>query len=95
MRKALVTAVLVAFATLNAMDSICCPDGCTNDQETPVEHQSPESPDGVCILCLGGVDSAIHHALSPCAIVTTRVAPVHLTPRLDAPTAPLEHPPRF
>lgn len=87
--------MLVVFATLNAMDSICCPDGCTHDQESPGEQPTPESADGVCMLCLGGVDSAMQQELSPCAIVTMRAASLQLTPRLNAPTDPLEHPPRF
>jgi hypothetical protein len=94
-RRAVVTVMLAVFATLNAIDGICCPDGCTHERESPIEQQSPHSPEGVCMLCLGGIDSAMQQDLSPCAIVTTRVTPVQPTQRLDAPTDPLDHPPRF
>ncbi len=86
--------MLVVFASLNAIDGICCPDGCTRQQGVSSLQQHPESGDGICILCLGGVDSGVSHELLPSAVITNRVALPLFTHRLDAPADPPEHPPR-
>jgi hypothetical protein len=86
--------MLVLFASLNAMDGFCCPDGCTRGQQSPPHQHNPESADGMCMLCLGGVDSSELQDLSPCRIVTGRVGLPPFAHHLDAPSDPVEHPPR-
>ena len=93
-RRLVAAAMLVLFASLSAIDGICCPDGCTHEQTSAAQHHDRESSDGRCVLCLGGVESAVPQAASGAAIVTNRVAPLLFTHHLDAPTDPPEHPPR-
>ena len=85
--------MLVLFTSLNAMDGVCCPDGCTHEQQSPSQEHAPDATDGICMLCLGGVDSSLRQELSPCA-VTAGVEPPSLAPHLDAPSDRVEHPPR-
>jgi len=92
-RRLVAAAVLVLFASLNAIDGICCPDGCTYEPSTSQRH-GPESPDGTCVLCLGGVESAAAHAPAASGIATNRFAPLLFTRHLDAPADPPDHPPR-
>jgi hypothetical protein len=82
------------FASLNAIDGICCPDGCTHEQASISQHHDRESSDGGCVLCLGGVESASPHTPSASVTVTNRFAGLLLTLHLDAPTDPPDHPPR-
>ena len=93
-RRLLAAAIVVLFATLNAVDGICCPDGCTHEQASTSQHNDRESSDGSCVLCLGGVESAAPHTPSASGIVTDRFRPLLLTHHLDAPTEPPDHPPR-
>jgi len=93
-RRLVAAAMLVLFASLSAIDGICCPDGCTHEQTSAAQHHDRESSDGRCVLCLGGVESAVPQAASGAAIVTNRFAPLLFTHHLDAPTDPPEHPPR-
>jgi hypothetical protein len=86
--------MLVLFASLNAIDGICCPDGCTLEQASTSQQHDRESSDGACVLCLGGVDSAVPQVPSPFGIITNRIAPALVTHHLDAPTDPPDHPPR-
>ena len=86
-------AILLVFASLNAIDGICCPDGCTHEQ-APTSHHDRDSSDGSCVLCLGGVESAIPQAASDGGTVTNRFTPLLFTRHLDAPTDPPDHPPR-
>ena len=86
--------MLVLFASLNAIDGICCPDGCTHEQASTSQHPDRESSDGRCALCLGGVESAASQTPSASATVTNRFAGLPLTLPLDAPTDPPDHPPR-
>ena len=92
-RRLVAAAMLVLFASLNAVDGICCPDGCTHEQRSTSQHDR-ESPDGACVLCLGGVESAVPQVPSASGIVTNRVAPSLYTHHLDAPSDPPDHPPR-
>ena len=92
-RRLLALLMLVLFASLNAMDGVCCPDGCTHEQQSPPERHTPDAA-GTCMLCLGGVDSSVRQDLSPCGIVTDGVEPPSLAHHLDAPSDPVEHPPR-
>jgi hypothetical protein len=87
-------AMLVLFASLNAIDGICCPDGCTHEQASTSQHHDRESSDGSCVLCLGGVESAVPHTPSASVTVTNRFAALLPTLHLDAPTNPPDHPPR-
>jgi hypothetical protein len=86
--------MLILFASLNAIDGICCPDGCTHEQPSPSQHHGRQSSDGTCVLCVGGVESSIALARSPSATVASRIALPLFTHHLDAPTDPPDHPPR-
>ena len=57
-RRFLAVAILVVFASLNAIDGICCPDGCTHERESTSQQQSDHAGDGSCMLCLGSIVSA-------------------------------------
>jgi hypothetical protein len=85
--------MLVLFASLNALDGICCPDGCTHEQGLISQHDR-ESPDGACVLCLGGVQSVVPQVPTASGTVTNRVAPLLHTHHLDAPADTPDHPPR-
>jgi hypothetical protein len=93
-RRLVVAAMLVLFASLNAIDGICCPDGCTHEQASTSQHHDRESSGGSCVLCLGGIESAVPQAASGAGTVTIRFAPLLFTHHLDAPTDPPDHPPR-
>jgi hypothetical protein len=89
----LAAAILVLFASLNATDGVCCPDGCTHEEQSSSQKHS-ESGDGICLLCLGGVDASARPDLPTYGIVVEEVGPPPLAHHLDAPLDPLEHPPR-
>ena len=86
--------MLVLFASLNAMDGVCCPDGCTHEEQSSAQQHKSESADGICMLCLGGVNSSVQQDLSPCDVVTNGVGMPPLALHLDAPSDPVDHPPR-
>ena len=86
--------MLVLFASLNAIDGVCCPDGCTHEQSSASQRHDRQSSDASCALCLGGVESAVPHTPSASVTVTNRFATLLRTLPLDAPTDPLDHPPR-
>ena len=86
--------MLILFATLNAMDGVCCPDGCTHEQQSPWQQDEPEAADGVCLLCLGGVDSSVPQELAPSGFLSESVGPPRFAQYLDALSDPVEHPPR-
>ena len=94
MRRLVAAAIVVLFASLNAIDGICCPDGCTREREATSQHTTGSRLTAACVLCLGGVESAAPQAPSACGIVTNRFTPFLLTRHLDAPTDPPDHPPR-
>jgi len=93
-RRLVAVTMFVLFASLNAIDGICCPDGCTHEQASASQHHDRESSDGGCALCLGGVESAAPHTPSASVTVTNRFAGFLLALHLDAPTDPPDHPPR-
>ena len=93
-RRLVAAAMLVLFASLNAIDGICCPDGCTHEQASTSQHHDRESSGGSCVLCLGVVESAVPQTASSAGTVTNRFAPLLFTHHLDAPTDPPDHPPR-
>jgi hypothetical protein len=93
-RRLLAAAVLTVFASLNAIDGICCPDGCTHEQSSTSQHDDRQSSNGACVLCVGGVESSIALAPLPSVILTNRIALPLFTHHLDAPTDPPDHPPR-
>ena len=94
MRRLAAAMMLVLFASLNAIDGICCPDGCTHEQASTSQHNDRESSDGSCALCLGGVEPTGLQPPSASGTVTNRFAPPLFTHHLDAPTDPPDHPPR-
>jgi hypothetical protein len=93
-RKLLGAAILVVFASLNAIDGICCPDGCTHERESTSQQQTDHSGDGSCMLCLGSIVSDAIPVLTPSGIVTTRAGQPPLKSLLDAFANPPDHPPR-
>ena len=93
-RRLLAVAILVAFASLNAIDGICCPDGCTHVRESISQQHVDHSGQGSCMLCLGGIDSAAAPVLAPSGMLTTRVGQPPLRSHLDALAHPPDHPPR-
>jgi hypothetical protein len=93
-RRLLAAVILVLFASLNAMDGVCCPDGCTHNKQSVSQQHTPEAADGMCMFCLGGVDSPVRQDLSPCGVVTDGVGPPPFAHHRDAPSDPVEHPPR-
>ena len=72
-RKFLAVAILVVFASLNAIDGICCPDGCTHERESTPQQRGDHAGDGSCMLCLGGIDSTGAPELTPSGMLTTRI----------------------
>ena len=94
MRRFLAVAILAVFASLNAIDGICCPDGCAHERELNSQQQGDQSGDGSCMLCLGGVDSPAAPVLSPSSLLTNRVGVPPLRSHLDALASPPDHPPR-
>jgi hypothetical protein len=86
--------VLVIFASLSAIDGVCCPDGCTNEaQNTSPEQHAPD--EGVCMLCTGGVTFSVPDVLGP-AIDRSADAAALLVPRpKDGTALPPDHPPRL
>ena len=93
-RRFLAAAILVVFASLNAIDGICCPDGCTHERESTSHQQSDHAGDGSCMLCLGSIVSAEVPVLTPSGIVTTHAGHPPLRSLLDAFANPPDHPPR-
>jgi len=93
MRRLLAAVMLILFASLNATDGFCCPDGCTHEEHSPQQHTS-EAPAGICALCLGAVDASALQDLAPRYIVTDRVGLPPIAHRLDVPPDPVDHPPR-
>jgi hypothetical protein len=87
--------VLTIFASLNAIDGICCPDGCTHEQEQSSRPTAPQANEGICVLCVGGLSTPGSEGLSPAAPVITAVARLAGTTPTDVPPDPPEHPPRF
>jgi hypothetical protein len=93
-RRFLTVAILVVFASLNAIDGICCSDGCTRERESASQQHGDHAGDGSCMLCLGGIDSGAAPALTPGGILATRVGHPPLRSHLDALANPPDHPPR-
>ena len=85
-------AILVVFASLNAIDGICCPDGCTHERESTSQQHGDHAGDGSCMLCLGGIESAAAPVLTPSGILTTRVGHPPLRSHLDALVKPARPP---
>ena len=94
MRRFLAVAILVVFASLNAIDGICCPDGCTHEREATSQQHGDDAGDGSCMLCLGGIDSPVAPVLTPSGMPTTRIAHAPLRSHIDALANPPDHPPR-
>jgi hypothetical protein len=91
--RLLATAILLVFA-LNAIDGICCPDGCTHDNQSTVQQHGDLGGAGSCMLCLGGTDSAGAPVLTPSGVLATRIGHPPLRSHLDADANPPAHPPR-
>jgi hypothetical protein len=93
-RRLVAATMFVLFASLNAIDGICCPDGCTHEQASTSQHDDRGASDGSCVLCLGGVESAVPPTPPASVTVTNRFVAPLLTLHPDAPTDPPDHPPR-
>lgn len=85
--------MVILFASLNAMDPVCCPDGCTYEQAAAPPH-NPESQDEACMLCLGGVISTARLEFTLNRVMSDRIRLPHLAQPPDAPSVPVDHPPR-
>lgn len=85
---------MVLFASLNAIDGICCPDGCTHE-EASSDRDSPQPTDGMCVLCVGGVDNSTPESLTPGAVVVANVLRMVIAAPDDVRREPPDHPPRF
>lgn len=94
MQRFLAASMLVLFALLNAMEGICCPDGCTREPQSLSQPHTPCPADGICMLCLGGVDSSVRQDPSHRAVVTDDVGLPPCEHPLDGLMKPVEHPPR-
>ena len=86
--------MLVIFASLNAIDGICCPDGCTHEEETSSTRSPPEGSEGICVLCGGGLSSPVAEDLSPGVPVVSVIGRTPAANPHDVPPTPPEHPPR-
>ena len=93
MLRFLAAVMLVLFASLNAMERVCCPDGCTHEPQSSSERHAPDG-DGACFLCLGGVDTSVQQDLSPSSAAGPGVVPPPLVHYIDALPDSVEHPPR-
>ena len=93
-RRFLAVAILVVFASLNAIDGICCPDGCTYERESASQPHGDHAGDGSCMLCLGSIVSAAVPVLKPSGPLTTRAGHPPLRSYVDAFSHPPDHPPR-
>jgi hypothetical protein len=87
--------LMVLFASLNAIDGICCPDGCTHEQEASSDRTRPDPADGMCVLCVGGVDNSTPESLSPGAFMVAEVVRVATASPDDVPPEPPDQPPRI
>ena len=92
-RRFAVVVMLVVFASLNAIDGICCPDGCTHEQTT---SSAPigASTGGICVLCTGGLQGPVLENRAPTAAVRSDITRIAVPDPLDVPPDPPEHPPR-
>jgi ABC-type transporter Mla maintaining outer membrane lipid asymmetry ATPase subunit MlaF len=86
--------MLVLFTSLNAIDGICCPDGCTHEQDGSSTRDNWPVSDGLCVLCLGGVSSSLPDDLSVGMRDVSAVAAAVVTNPADFQPDPPEHPPR-
>lgn len=93
MRTFAAIVMLVVFASFNAVDGICCPDGCTHEQTTSSAPMSPATG-GVCVLCTGGLQGPVLEDLAPAVLVRADFTRAAVTDPLDVPPDPPEHPPR-
>jgi hypothetical protein len=84
---------LVVFASLNAMDGINCPDGCTREDSSS-QSRSPQPSDGICALCQGGVQPSTGDDFFPIGLIAKRVRSSLLTNLEEISPDPPEHPPR-
>jgi hypothetical protein len=85
--------MLVVFASVNAIDGICCPDGCTHEQTASSSPSGP-STEGVCVLCTGGLQSPGFEDLAPAALAGSDVTRISAAHPNDVPPDPPERPPR-
>jgi hypothetical protein len=87
--------LLAVFASLNAIDGICCPDGCAHEEDQSSSPTLPLANSGICVLCVGGLNAPDSDDPSPAAPVITAVTHLVVTTPSDIPSDPPEHPPRF
>lgn len=94
MRRLVAATIVALFASLNAIDGICCPDGCTHEQPSTSQRDHRDSSDNACVLCVGGIESAPPALPFRSGLVSIRIAPTLYAHHLDAPADPPDHPPR-
>jgi hypothetical protein len=92
-RRVAAVIVMVLFASLNAIDGICCPDGCTHEQESS-GATSPSPNDGACFLCLGSVERWAPQDVSPGIALATQIIRTPIDSPDAVPSDPPDHPPR-
>jgi hypothetical protein len=93
-RRLLAAAIVVVFASLNAIDGICCPDFGTHPRESASPQRRDHSGDGTCMLCLGSIVSAMVPVLAPSDLPMTRAGHPRVRSLVDAFSHPPDHPPR-
>ena len=63
--------MLILFASLNAIDGICCPDGCTHEEESTSQQHTTTRQTAPASCALAASSSAGTGA-TPSGIVTNR-----------------------
>jgi hypothetical protein len=86
--------LVLLFASLNAIDGICCPDGCTHEREAS-DRGRPQPTDGMCVLCIGGVDNSLPESLSLGTFFVAQVVRTATASPDDVRPEPPDQPPRF
>jgi hypothetical protein len=92
-RKFAAILMLVAFPSLNAIDGICCPDGCTHE-ETASSPLMGSATGGICALCAGGLRGPVLREVAPAILIRSDITRLALADPHDVPPDPPEHPPR-
>ena len=84
-------ALVVIIASVSAVDSVSCPDGCTDAPATE-QHESDSSDVG-CLLCAGSIEVTAAGVVLVDSHNTPASSPIR-DRVLNVPVAPPDHPPR-